>query len=53
MTLRSEEGLYTGNFTVEITALDCPGLIGPFPVDRDNGNDWDLKVSATVQEEAG
>lgn len=48
-----DEGPYVGNFTVEIAALDCPGQIGPLPRDRDDGNDWDLVVRATVIEEAG
>lgn len=36
-----------GNYTITVTAIDCPGQIGPLPVDRDNGNGWDLEVKAT------
>lgn len=35
-----------GNYTVIVTAVNCPGQIGPFPVDRDNGNDWALEIKA-------
>lgn len=35
-----------GNYTITVTAVDCPGQIGPLPMDRDNGNDWDLEVKA-------
>jgi hypothetical protein len=38
-----------GNYTATITAVDCPGIVGPFPVDRDNGNDWELEVTATYE----
>lgn len=44
------EGVYSGNFTVEIEAVDCPGVLDPIPMDRDNGNNWDLVVKATVSE---
>jgi len=39
-----------GNFTAVITCVSAPGLIGPLPVDRDNGNAWDLKATATYAE---
>jgi len=44
----SEDGELIGNFTVRIEAVRCPGLIGPTPIDRDQGNDWTLKVEVTV-----
>jgi len=37
-----------GDYTVTIDAVDCPGLVGASPVDRDTGNDWTLTVSITV-----
>lgn len=33
-----------GNYTLSITAVDCPGMVGPFPVDRDYGNDWSVEI---------
>ena len=36
-----------GDYTVAIDAVDCPGLVGPSPIDRDTGNDWTLTVSIT------
>jgi hypothetical protein len=41
------------NYTVVIEALDCPGMVGPSPVDRDNGNDWSFTVLATIPEGEG
>jgi len=38
-----------GNYTVLITCVKAPGIIGPIPIDRDNGNSWSLKFSAEVQ----
>ena len=41
------------NYTVVVEALDCPGMVGPSPVDRDNGNDWSFRVLATIPEGEG
>lgn len=49
VTAKTGENL-AGNFTAVITCVSAPGLIGPLPVDRDNGNAWDLKVTATYTE---
>jgi len=49
VTAKTDENL-AGNFTVVITCVNAPGVIGPLPVDRDNGNAWDLKVTATYAE---
>jgi hypothetical protein len=38
-----------GNYTVTITAVDCPGMVGPSPIDRDTGNDWSLEVRAEYE----
>jgi hypothetical protein len=35
-----------GNYTASISAVSCPGLVGPSPLDRDNGNSWKLTVTA-------
>jgi hypothetical protein len=35
-----------GNYTVVVTAVDCPGLFLRLPIDRDNGNDWSLTAAA-------
>ena len=48
-----QDGGLGGNYTVEVTAVDCPGLVGPSPVNRDNGNTWDLVVRATVSQDGG
>lgn len=42
-------GFLLGPFEAKVTAINCPGLVGPLPVDRDNGNDWSLTVKATVE----
>lgn len=47
------DGALFGNYTVLIEAVDCPGMVGPLPVDRDTGNSWDLRVRATVSEDEG
>lgn len=46
------KGPPSGNYTVTVTCVDAPGLVGPFPIDRDNGNAWQLKATAVreVQE---
>jgi len=41
----------SGNYTVQVSAIDCPGVVGPLPFDRDTGNTWSLEV--TVEHEAG
>ena len=38
-----------GNYSVAISALDCPGRVGPSPIDIDDGNDWTLEVRATYE----
>ena len=43
------EGALVGGYTVSISAIDCPGMIGPLPVDRDTGNSWTLTVIVTVE----
>jgi hypothetical protein len=40
------KGPPNGNYTVVITCVDAPGLVGPFPIDRDSGNSWNLKAVA-------
>jgi len=35
-----------GNYTAVVTCIKAPGLVGPSPIDRDSGNDWNLKVTA-------
>lgn len=47
------EGALFGNYSIEIEAVDCPGMVGPIPVDRDDGNTWDLQVKATVSDDEG
>jgi hypothetical protein len=42
-----------GEYTVTIDAVDCPGLVGPSPIDRDTGNDWTLTVTIMVQASTG
>jgi hypothetical protein len=42
------DGMYTGNFSVQIEAISCPGIVTPVPIDRDNGNSWELSVEAVV-----
>lgn len=44
---------FSGNFTITVQAINCPGLVGPLPIDRDSGNSWDLEVAATYIEEDG
>jgi len=36
----------SGNYTAVITCVNAPGLVGPSPIDRDNGNNWALKATA-------
>jgi len=43
-----EQGNLTGAFQVEIKAVDCPGTVDGIPVDRDDGNTWQLHITATV-----
>jgi hypothetical protein len=44
------EGELMGEYTITVSALDCPGMVGPIPVDRDNGNSWSLTVTMVVME---
>jgi hypothetical protein len=39
-----------GEYTVSVSALDCPGVVSIFPIDRDSGNDWSLTVKMTILE---
>jgi hypothetical protein len=50
ITLSEEdpEGALNGSYEVQIEALDCPGAVGGLPIDRDDGNSWDLSVTAEV-----
>jgi hypothetical protein len=48
--VEDENGTLTGEFTVEVTAIDCPGVIPSSPVDRDTGNNWNFVVQAEVSE---
>jgi hypothetical protein len=47
------EAVPPGNYSVEVAALDCPGVVGMFPVDRDDGNDWSLDVDIVVETRGG
>jgi hypothetical protein len=38
-----------GKYTITVTCVNAPGVIGPLPVDRDNGNSWKLVVTAVVE----
>jgi hypothetical protein len=53
LQLETDEGWYEGDHGVRVTAESCPGVIGIGPDLRDNGNDWSLRVVATVEIEAG
>ena len=44
------EGGLMGDHTITISAIDCPGLVGPIPMDRDVGNTWSLTVTMVVME---
>ncbi|MEW5759136.1 MAG: hypothetical protein AB1779_00035 [Candidatus Thermoplasmatota archaeon] len=45
----SEKKALSGNFTIVICAVACPGEVSFIPVDRDNGNDWNARVSVFVE----
>jgi hypothetical protein len=38
-----------GKYTIAVNCESAPGVVGPLPVDRDNGNAWSLKVTAIVE----
>ena len=42
-------GPSSGNYTVAISALDCPGRVTPSPIDLDEGNAWALEVDASYE----
>ena len=44
------EGGLMGDYAITISAIDCPGMVGPIPVDRDDGNSWSLTVTMVVME---
>jgi hypothetical protein len=44
-----DDGYLEGPFEVKVSALNCPGRIGPLPVDMDSGNSWTLTVTALVE----
>lgn len=44
-----QAGDLIGEYTVTVEALDCPGLMGPIPIDRDSGNDWTIDVILTYE----
>jgi hypothetical protein len=48
LNVEDPEGALNGSFEVQIEALDCPGAVGGLPIDRDNGNSWELLVTAEV-----
>lgn len=39
-----------GNYTITISAVNCPGLRPNSPIDRDQGNDWSLTVRLAARE---
>lgn len=39
----------SGSISVDITAVNCPGLVPGLPFDRDGGNDWRLEAVFTVR----
>jgi hypothetical protein len=39
-----------GNYTISISAINCPGLIPNSPIDRDQGNSWTVTVTMAVRE---
>ena len=41
-----QDGPGQGNYTVTITAVDCPGQFTSSQFDRDTGNDWSIEVKA-------
>jgi len=43
-------GELMGDYTITVSAIDCPGMVGPIPVDRDTGNSWSLTVTMVVME---
>jgi len=49
VTVRAEEsGNLTGAFTIEVKAINCPGMVAGSPIDRDSGNSWGLTVEGSV-----
>jgi hypothetical protein len=42
-------GPSSGNYTVAVSALDCPGRVTPSPIDLDEGNDWALEVGVSYE----
>lgn len=36
-----------GNYSLQVQAVECPGLLGVNTLDRDNGNDCHVKVTVT------
>lgn len=38
-----------GDHRVSVEAIDCPGMVGPLPVDRDGGNQWTLTVTIIIE----
>lgn len=42
----------SGELGAGVTAVRCPGRVGPLPRDLDDGNGWALKVYVTVRTEA-
>lgn len=46
-------GGLNGSFIVLIEAIDCPGVVNGAPIDRDNGNDWQIFADAKVSTFAG
>jgi hypothetical protein len=45
------EGPISGNYTVVISCLNAPGIVGPSPINRDQGNSWTLKATAVREVE--
>ena len=44
----NEHGDLNGTYSVDVEAVRCPGTVEGIPIDRDNGNDWNLRVTADV-----
>jgi hypothetical protein len=51
LSLEIPEGNYNGTYGIKVTAVNCPGVVGISPIDRDTGNSWNLNVFLTVRHE--
>lgn len=50
-TAEGADETLTGAFGVRIVAVSCPGRVGISPIDLDDGNRWQVRVSVTIREE--